>query len=198
MTARTSEVKRKTSETDITVKVNLDGQGNAKISTGIGFFDHMLDLLAKHSLIDMEIKAKGDLHIDEHHTIEDVGICLGQAIKKALGDRLGIRRYASIQLPMDETLCGAAIDISGRPILVFNAKAPHPREREFDISLVKEFFKAFTQHAGVTLHVNLLCGAENLHHVNEAIFKATAKVLLMAVERNPRVKGIPSTKGALD
>lgn len=198
MKRRTAEVSRNTSETQIKIRINLDGTGKAKITTGIGFFDHMLTLFAKHSLCDMEIKAKGDLQVDEHHTIEDVGICLGGAVKKALGNREGIHRYASIQLPMDETLCGAAIDISGRPILVFNAKAPHPREREFDISLVKEFFKAFTQHSGVTLHINLLYGAENLHHVNESIFKATAKALMQAVERNPRVKGVPSTKGALD
>ncbi len=198
MTDRTAEIKRKTSETDITVKVNLDGQGVAKVSTGVGFFDHMLDLLAKHSLIDMDIKAKGDLEIDEHHTIEDVGICLGQAIKKALGERVGIRRYASIQLPMDDTLCNAAIDISGRPILVFNATAPRPRERDFEISLTKEFYKALTQHAGITLHINVLYGTDNLHHVNESIFKATAKVLMLAIERNPRIKGVPSTKGALE
>ena len=198
MKSRTAEVKRKTNETDITVKVNLDGEGKAKVSTGIPFFDHMLSLLAKHSLCDFQIKAKGDLEIDEHHTVEDVGICLGQAIKKALGDRVGIRRYASIQLPMDDTLCSTAIDISGRPILVFNAKAPHPRERDFEISLTKEFYKALTQHAGVTLHINVLYGTENLHHVNESIFKATAKVLMVAIERNPRIKGIPSTKGALE
>ena len=198
MKKRIAQVERNTSETQIKVKVNLDGGGKIKVSTGIAFFDHMLTLLAKHSLCDFDIKAKGDLEVDEHHTVEDVGICLGQAIKKALGDRMGIRRYASIQLPMDDTLCNAAVDISGRPILVFNAKAPHPRERDFDISLTKEFYKALTQHAGITLHVNLLYGTENLHHVNEAIFKATAKVLMSAMERNPRVRGVPSTKGYLE
>ncbi len=195
---RIAQVKRNTTETQINVKVNLDGQGKSQISTGVGFFDHMLGLLAKHSLCDLEIKAKGDLEVDEHHTVEDVGICLGQAIKKALGDRKGIHRYASIQLAMDETLCGAAVDISGRPMLIFNAKAPQPRERDFDLGLTKEFFKAFSMHAGATLHINVLYGFDNLHHVNESIFKAVAKVLMHAVERNPREKGIPSTKGSLE
>lgn len=195
--ARSASLTRKTNETDITVSVAIDGAGKGAISTGIGFFDHMLDQLARHSLIDMEISAKGDLHIDDHHTVEDVGIALGQALSKALGDRKGIARYASIDLPMDETMTRAAIDVSGRPFLVWNVPFTAPKIGTFDTELVREFFQAFAQHGGITLHVANLYGA-NSHHIAESAFKAVARVLRAACEIDPRQAGrVPSTKGTL-
>src|SRR5690606_26213025 len=164
MTARSAEVSRKTKETDISVSIRVDGAGKADIETGVGFFDHMLDQLSRHSLIDMAVKARGDLHIDDHHTVEDTGIALGQALSKALGERRGIMRYASIDLAMDETLTAAAIDVSGRPFLVWNVAFPAPKIGTFDTELVREFFQAFAQHAGITLHVNNRYGANN-HHI---------------------------------
>lgn len=197
MSARTGTTSRKTNETDISVSVNLDGTGKATIETGVGFFDHMLDQLARHSLIDMEISAKGDLHIDDHHTVEDTGIAIGQALAKALGDRRGVTRYASLDLAMDEALTRAAIDVSGRPFLVWDVTFTAPKIGTFDTELVREFFQALSQHAGITLHVTNLYGA-NSHHIAETCFKAVARVLRAAVEIDPRQVGaIPSTKGTL-
>ncbi len=197
MAARSAEVSRKTKETEISVSVHVDGTGKADISTGVGFFDHMLDQLCRHSLIDMTVKAKGDLHIDDHHTVEDTGIALGQALSKALGERRGIMRYASIDLAMDEALTAAAIDVSGRPFLVWNVSFSAPKIGTFDTELVREFFQAFAQHAGITLHVNNRYGANN-HHVAETCFKAVARELRSAVERDPRQPdAVPSTKGTL-
>lgn len=197
MDARTATISRKTNETDISVTVNLDGQGNRDIQTGIGFFDHMLDQLARHALIDMTIKADGDTHIDDHHTVEDTGIALGKAIADALGDRRGVTRYASLDLAMDEALTRAAIDVSGRPFLVWKVDFTAPKIGTFDTELVREFFQAFSQHAGVTLHVETLYAA-NSHHIAETCFKAVARVLRTAVEIDPRqADAIPSTKGSL-
>jgi imidazoleglycerol-phosphate dehydratase len=194
---RTGEIARKTKETEVSVKVNLDGKGQSEIATGIGFLDHMLDLLARHSRIDMQIKAKGDLHIDQHHTTEDVGIVLGQAIKQALGDMRGITRYASLYLPMDEALTRVAIDVSGRPVLVFRVEFPRDKIGDFDVDLVREFFQAFTTNAGVTLHVETLYG-DNSHHVAESCFKGLARVLKIALSIDPAAATeIPSTKGSL-
>jgi imidazoleglycerol-phosphate dehydratase len=194
---REGKITRSTKETEIAVGVNLDGSGRAEIATGIGFLDHMLDLLARHSRIDLAVKAKGDLHIDQHHTTEDVGIVLGQAIKKALGDMRGITRYADVQVPMDETLTRVAIDISGRPVLVFRVEFPRDKIGEFDVDLVREFFQAFTTNAGVTLHVETLYG-DNSHHVAESCFKGLARALRAAVALDPAAKNeIPSTKGSL-
>lgn len=195
--ARTADVSRSTKETRIAVSVSVDGTGKAEIATGVGFFDHMLDQLCRHSLIDMTIRAEGDLHIDDHHTVEDTGIALGQALAKALGDRRGIMRYASLDLAMDETLTRAAIDVSGRPYLVWNVPFSAPKIGTFDTELVREFFHAFAQNAGVTLHVTNLAGANN-HHIAETCFKAVARVLRSALERDPRQPdAIPSTKGSL-
>jgi imidazoleglycerol-phosphate dehydratase len=194
---REGKITRSTKETEVAVAVNLDGSGRAEIATGIGFLDHMLDLLARHSRIDLAVKAKGDLHIDQHHTTEDVGIVLGQAIKKALGDMRGITRYADVQVPMDETLTRVAIDISGRPVLVFRVEFPRDKIGEFDVDLVREFFQAFTTNAGVTLHVETLYG-DNSHHVAESCFKGLARALRAAVALDPAAKNeIPSTKGSL-
>jgi imidazoleglycerol-phosphate dehydratase len=194
---RAAEVARKTGETDIAVAVSVDGTGRSKIETGVGFFDHMLEQLSRHSLIDMEIKAKGDLHIDDHHTVEDVGIALGQALSRALGDRKGICRYASIDLAMDETLTRAAIDVSGRPFLVWDVAFTAPQIGTFDTELVREFFQALSQHGGITLHVTNHYGA-NSHHIAESCFKAVARVLRTACEIDPRMAdAIPSTKGML-
>jgi imidazoleglycerol-phosphate dehydratase len=194
---RSATIKRKTKETDIEVAVNLDGSGVAEISTGIGFFDHMLDLLGRHSRIDMKIKAVGDLHIDDHHTTEDVGIALGQAVKQALGDMAGITRYASIHLPMDETLTRVVIDISGRPMLVFRTNFPTHKIGTFDTELVREWFNAFAINAGITLHVETLYG-ENSHHIAESCFKGLARALRAAIGIDPRAAGeVPSTKGRL-
>ena len=195
--ARIAEVSRKTRETEISVSVAIDGAGKADMATGIGFFDHMLDQLSRHSLIDMTVRAKGDLHIDDHHTVEDVGIAIGQALNKALGDRRGIMRYASLDLAMDETLTRAAIDVSGRPFLVWNVDFSSPKIGTFDTELVREFFQALAQNAGVTLHVANLYGANN-HHIAETCFKAVARVLRAALERDPRQPdAVPSTKGSL-
>ena len=194
---RTASVSRKTKETEIAVSVDLDGKGVSNISTGVGFFDHMLDQLSRHSLIDMTIEAKGDLHIDDHHTVEDTGIAIGQAIAKALGERRGITRYASIDLAMDETLTRAAVDVSGRPYLVWQVAFSAAKIGSFDTELVKEFFQALSQHAGITLHVTNHYGANN-HHVAETCFKAVARVLRSALERDPRQPdAVPSTKGSL-
>lgn len=198
MTSRNARVSRKTKETEISVSVDLDGKGISTISTGVGFFDHMLDQLSRHSLIDMTIETKGDLHIDDHHTVEDTGIAIGQAIAKALGERRGICRYASIDLAMDETLTKAAIDLSGRPFLVWNVAFSAPKIGTFDTELVREFFQALAQNAGITLHVMTHYGVNN-HHIAETCFKAVARALRMAVEHDPRQAGaIPSTKGTLN
>jgi imidazoleglycerol-phosphate dehydratase len=195
--SRSAAVSRKTNETKIEVSVNLDGTGTSKIETGIGFFDHMLEQLSRHSLIDMEIKADGDLHIDDHHTVEDTGIAIGQAISKALGDRKGITRYASLDLAMDETMTKAAVDLSGRPFLVWNVTFTSPKIGTFDTELVREFFQALSQHAGITLHVLNHYGANN-HHIAETCFKAVARVLRTATEIDPRqANRVPSTKGTL-
>ena len=194
---RTAEVQRKTKETDIVIAVDLDGKGAAQVATGIGFLDHMLDLLARHSRIDMTVKAVGDLHIDQHHTTEDIGIALGQAVKKALGDMKGITRYADVHLPMDETLTRIAMDISGRPFLVFKTKFHRAKVGEFDTQLVQEWFHAFAMNAGITLHVETLYGA-NDHHIAESCFKGLARALRAAVAIDPQAAGeVPSTKGTL-
>ena len=194
---RRASVKRATKETNIEVSVDLDGRGRSNISTGVGFFDHMLDLLARHSRIDITVKAKGDLHIDHHHTIEDVGIALGQAVKQALGDMKGITRYADVHVPMDEALTRVAIDVSGRPFLVFNAKFGRDKVGAFDTELVQEWFQAFAMNAGLTLHVEVLYGT-NDHHIAESCFKGLARALRAAFAIDPRAAGeIPSTKGTL-
>lgn len=194
---RQAEISRKTKETDISVKLTIDGSGAGKISTGIGFFDHMLDQLARHSLMDIEVDAKGDLHIDQHHTVEDVGIVLGQALRKALGDMRGLVRYADVHLPMDETLTRVAVDVSGRPFLVFRTQFPQARIGEFDTELVREFFQAFAQHAAMALHIETLYGT-NSHHIAETCFKGAARALRAALAVDPRQGDrIPSTKGTL-
>jgi imidazoleglycerol-phosphate dehydratase len=194
---RTASLSRKTRETDIAVEVTLDGSGKSEISTGVGFFDHMLDQIARHSLIDLKIQAKGDLHIDFHHTVEDVGIALGQAIRQALGDMKGITRYADVHLPMDETLTRVAMDISGRAFLVFRTEFHTPKIGEFDTQLVREFFQAFAMNAGLTLHVETLYGI-NDHHISESCFKGLARALRIAVSIDERQSGrVPSTKGTL-
>jgi|SRR5579875_169472 len=194
---RKGAINRKTKETDIAVGVDLDGTGIAKISTGIGFFDHMLEQLARHSLIDMEIRAAGDLHIDQHHTVEDTGIALGQAIRQALGGMAGITRFADALLPMDETLTRVAVDVSGRPFLVFKTKFARAKIGDFDTDLVREFFQAFATHAAMNIHVETLYG-ENAHHIAESSFKGLARALRAALALDPRQKGaIPSTKGSL-
>lgn len=194
---RSAKISRKTNETDIQVEVNLDGQGTANIETGIGFLDHMLDQIARHGLMDITIKAKGDLHIDMHHTAEDVGIALGQAVKDALGDKKGIRRYASCDLPMDEALSRVALDISGRPFLVWQVEFSRDKVGDMDTELFQEWFQAFAMNAGITLHVRNEYGSNN-HHIAESCFKALARALREAVEIDPKLEGrIPSTKGAL-
>jgi imidazoleglycerol-phosphate dehydratase len=194
---RTGKVTRATKETEVTVELNLDGSGQAEITTGIGFLDHMLELLARHSRIDIKLQAKGDLHVDQHHTTEDAGIVLGQAVKKALGDMRGIVRYADVHMPMDEALTRVAIDLSGRAVLVFKVEFPRDKIGEFDVDLVREFFQAFAANAGVTLHVETLYG-DNSHHVAESCFKGLARALRAAVAQDPAAKGeIPSTKGSL-
>jgi imidazoleglycerol-phosphate dehydratase len=194
---RTAKVNRKTKETSIETKVNLDGKGQYKINTGIGFLDHMLEQVAKHSLIDIKLKVKGDLHIDLHHTTEDSGIVLGEAIAKALKDKKGIRRYATTYIPMDETLSRVSLDISNRPYLVWNVKLKVEKLGEMDTELFKEWFQAFAQSAGITLHVENIYG-DNSHHIIESCFKALAKSLRIAVEKDKRApKSLPSTKGKL-
>ena len=194
---RTAKITRKTAETDISVEINLDGSGRYDTETGVGFFDHMLDQLARHSLIDMTIRCTGDTHIDDHHTVEDVGIALGQALGRALGDKRGVRRYAACLLPMDDALIRAALDLSGRPYLVWDMDLPTQKIGTFDTELVREFFQAFSSHGGITLHVDALRGI-NSHHMVEAAFKAVARALREAVEPDPRKSDeIPSTKGSL-
>jgi imidazoleglycerol-phosphate dehydratase len=194
---RTATVKRKTKETEITATVALDGSGKARIATGVGFLDHMLEQVARHGLIDITVKATGDLHIDQHHTVEDVGIALGMALKQALGDMKGITRYADVHLPMDEAMTRAAIDISGRPHLVWKVKFTRVKIGEMESELFREFFQALAQNAGVTLHIENLYGRNN-HHIAETCFKALARVLKTAVAIDPRQKSrVPSTKGRL-
>ena len=193
---RDATITRTTSETAISVSLSLDGTGTAKISTGVGFFDHMLDQLAKHSLIDMTITAKGDLHIDDHHTVEDVGIAIGQALSKALGDKKGIRRYGHFALAMDDAQIACALDLSARPYLICNLDFPTAKIGSFDTELVREFFQALSTHGGITLHIDKKHGF-NSHHIAEAAFKAVAKSLRMAVEKDPRNDALPSTKGTL-
>ncbi|MGQ0566648.1 MAG: imidazoleglycerol-phosphate dehydratase HisB [Gemmobacter sp.] len=194
---REARITRKTTETEVTVAVNLDGTGMAEVATGVGFFDHMLDQLARHALIDIRVAATGDLHIDDHHTVEDVGIALGQALTAALGDKRGIRRYGHFRLAMDDAQVACALDLSGRPYLVWNLAFPAPKIGSFDTELVREFFQALSTHGGITLHVDLIHGL-NSHHIAEAAFKAVARSLREAVEPDPRRAGtIPSTKGML-
>jgi imidazoleglycerol-phosphate dehydratase len=194
---RKAKIARKTNETDITVELDLDGTGAHRMATGIGFLDHMLDQLARHALIDIEVTAKGDLHIDFHHTAEDVGIAIGQAVKEALGDKKGIRRYASADLAMDGTLTRAALDVSGRPFLVWKVAFSRGKVGEMDTELFREWFQAFAMNAGVTLHVETFYG-DNDHHIAESAFKALARALREAVEIDPRQAGrVPSTKGTL-
>ncbi len=194
---RKAELTRKTAETAISVAVDLDGTGTAKVATGVGFFDHMLDQLARHSLIDITLSAKGDTHIDDHHTVEDCGIALGQAIARALCDKAGIRRYGHFVLAMDDAQIACALDLSGRPYLVWNVAFPTPKIGNFDTELVREFFQALASHGGITLHVDLVHGI-NSHHIAEAAFKSLARALRMAVENDPRMAGqLPSTKGML-
>lgn len=194
--SRSAKVHRKTAETDIELSLSLDGGGAAQIATGVGFFDHMLTLLAKHAALDLTIKVRGDLQVDQHHTVEDVGICLGQAVREALGDKAGIRRFGHFTLPMEETLATSALDLGGRALLVFKAEFPAPKIGEFDSELVAEFWQAFAANALCNLHIVLHHG-RNSHHIAEAIFKATARALRSAVESDPRLRGIPSTKGKL-
>ena len=194
---RKAEVARKTHETAIAVSVNLDGTGRSTSATGIGFFDHMIDQLARHSLIDIALSATGDLHIDDHHTVEDCGIALGQAVSQALGDKRGIRRYGAFRLAMDDAQVATALDLSGRPYLVWSLAFPTARIGTFDTELVREFFQAVSTHGGITLHVDLIHGI-NSHHIAEAAFKSVARALREAVELDPRASGVvPSTKGAL-
>lgn len=195
---RVAEIARSTSETEIRVRLDLDGTGQARVASGIGFLDHMLTALARHSLIDMDVAARGDLHIDFHHTTEDIGIVLGQAVRQALGEKRGIRRYGSALVPMDEALVEAAIDISGRPFLAWDARFTRDKVGEMDTELFEEFFRAFAMNAGITLHVTQKAGT-NAHHIAEGCFKALARALRMAVEPDPRMAGaIPSTKGSLE
>jgi imidazoleglycerol-phosphate dehydratase len=195
---RKASIKRKTRETDISVTLDLDGSGKSEIATGIGFLDHMLEQLSRHGLIDLSVTAKGDLHIDQHHTTEDVGIVIGQALKQALGTRAGIARYADVHLPMDEALTRAAVDVSGRPYLVWKVAFTRSKVGDFDTELFREFFVALAQNAGITLHVETLYGTNN-HHIAETCFKAVARALRAAVAVDPRQGGrVPSTKGSLD
>lgn len=197
MANRTAEISRKTKETQIRVAIDLDGSGKANVKTGVGFFDHMLDLLARHSLIDLTIEATGDLHVDAHHTVEDVGIVIGQCIEKALGDKRGIYRYGWAIVPMDESLAQVAIDLSGRPAFVFNVNFKGSLIGNFPVELVDEFFKSIATNAKMNLHINVPYGTNN-HHISEAIFKAMAKALRQAVSDDPRNTDVPSTKGSLN
>ena len=194
---RSATLTRKTAETEISVEINLDGSGSYDNQTGVGFFDHMLDQLARHALIDMKIRCKGDLHIDDHHSVEDVGIALGQALTQALGEKRGIKRYGECHLPMDDALVRCALDLSGRPYLICNLDLPTPKIGTFDTELVREFFQALSTHGGITLHIDKLHGF-NAHHIAEAAFKSVARALREAVETDPRkADAIPSTKGSL-
>jgi imidazoleglycerol-phosphate dehydratase len=194
--ARTARIQRKTAETEIELELNLDGSGQAEVQTGVGFLDHMLQLLAKHGALDLRVAARGDLHVDQHHTVEDTGICLGQAIRQALGDKAGIRRYGHCTLPMEESLVTVAIDLSGRYALAFNAPLPSPKIGAFDSELLEDFWQATAANCLCNLHVLLHYG-RNSHHIAEAVFKATARAFRMAVEMDPRMTGVPSTKGSL-
>jgi len=194
--SRSAKIERKTGETEVQLSLDLDGTGKANISTGVGFLDHMLELFARHGCIDLEVKAHGDLHVDGHHTVEDVGICLGQALREAVGDKRGIRRYGSFTLPMEESLVTVAVDLSGRTYLVFEAEFPTAKIGDFDTELVREFWQAVAGNALMNLHVVLMHGF-NSHHISEAIFKAAARAIRTAVESDPRSTGIPSTKGTL-
>ncbi|SEL93237.1 imidazoleglycerol-phosphate dehydratase [Syntrophus gentianae] len=194
---RQAKVQRRTSETDISVEINLDGSGQAIIDTSIPFFDHMLTLFARHGLFDLTIKGRGDTEIDDHHLVEDMGICLGEAVKEAMGDKAGMTRYGTATIPMDETLCAVNLDVSGRPYLIYHVDfSAGARAGGFDLQLVREFFKSFSDHSGITLHINLFYG-ENNHHISEAIFKAFARALGMAVTTDSRISGVLSTKGCL-
>ncbi len=193
---RQAQVTRNTNETQISVSINLDGDGKGKLATGVGFLDHMLDQIARHGVFDLEVTAKGDLHIDAHHTVEDVGITLGQAFAKAIGDKAGLRRYGHAYVPLDEALSRVVVDLSGRPGLDMKIDFVRARIGEFDVDLVREFFQGFVNHALVTLHIDNLKG-DNAHHQAETAFKAFGRALRMAVERDPRVSGVPSTKGSL-
>lgn len=194
--SRTATITRKTAETEITLSLNLDGAGAGQISTGVGFFDHMLTLFAKHSLIDLNVAAKGDLHIDAHHTVEDVGICLGKAISQAIGDKAGLTRYGAMTLPMEETLVTSALDLSGRMKFVYNVVIPSEKVGDFDTELVEEFWQAVASNVPMNLHLVLHHGT-NSHHIAEGVFKATARALRQAVTRDPRQTGVPSSKGSL-
>jgi imidazoleglycerol-phosphate dehydratase len=195
--SRTAKVSRRTNETKVDLSINLDGSGRASVATGVGFFDHMLDLLARHSLIDLDVKAQGDLHVDQHHTVEDVGLVLGQALEKALGDKRGIHRYGSATVPMDESLATVTVDLSGRPAFVFNVKFPGDAIGAFPAELVEEFLKGFATSAKLNLHVNVPYGTNN-HHISEAVFKGLARALRQAVEIDRRrADDVPSTKGSL-
>jgi imidazoleglycerol-phosphate dehydratase len=194
--ARTARIERKTAETSITLELNLDGTGVSKAETGVGFLDHMLDLFARHAAFDVQVCCHGDLHVDQHHTVEDVGICLGQAIREAVSDKAGIQRYGHFTLPMEETLVTVALDLSGRCYLVFDAAFPTEKIGEFDSQLVEDFWQALAANALCNLHVVLHHG-RNSHHISEAVFKAAARALRMAVSQDPRITGVPSTKGTL-
>ena len=194
--ARQAQVTRNTNETQISVSLNLDGSGKSKLATGVGFLDHMLDQIARHGVFDLEVNAKGDLHIDAHHTVEDVGITLGQAFAKAIGDKVGVRRYGHAYVPLDEALSRVVVDLSGRPGLDMRIDFVRARIGEFDVDLTREFFQGFVNHALVTLHIDNLKG-DNAHHQAETAFKAFGRALRMAVDVDPRMRGVPSTKGTL-
>jgi len=194
--ARTATRSRKTRETDISIALNLDGAGACQVETGIGFLNHMLELFARHALVDLEVKAAGDVDVDYHHTVEDVGLVLGACINEALGDRRGIRRYGFVQLPMDEALCEVALDLGGRPFLVFASGMKHMQVRDFEVKLLEEFFRAVTVEGRMNLHLRQITGDE-AHHVCEAMFKGFARALRMAAERDPREGGVPSSKGTI-
>ena len=195
--ARTASIQRKTAETQIELELNLDGTGQADIQTGVGFLDHMLELFTKHAVIDLKVKAVGDLHVDQHHTVEDTGICLGMALKEALGNKAGIRRYGHFTLPMEETLVTVALDFSGRFVMAYQAPVPAAKIGDFDSELLEDFWQSTAANALCNLHVLLHYG-RNSHHIAEAIFKCAARALRMAVETDPRMPGVPSTKGTLD
>lgn len=194
--SRNAKIDRKTNETEISLQIELDGNGTADIATGVGFFDHMLELFARHALIDLTVKADGDLHVDQHHTVEDVGICLGQAVRDALGDKAGIRRYGHFTLPMEETLVTTAIDLSGRTFVAFNAPFSNAKIGDFDSELVEDFWQSFAANALCNYHTVLHYGRNN-HHISEAVFKSSARAFRMAIENDPRSTAIPSTKGTL-
>jgi imidazoleglycerol-phosphate dehydratase len=194
---RKAVIERKTAETEISVEIDLDGKGEGRIDTSIPFLDHMLSLFSRHGLVDLDIRGRGDTAVDDHHLVEDIGICLGQAVRKALGERKGISRYGSAEVPMDESLCNVAMDLSGRPYLVWRAELGEQKIGEFDPTLLREFFKSFSDHSGITLHINLRYGT-NRHHMAEAIFKAFARALRKAAAADQRIDGVLSTKGSLE